>query len=59
MTECVICGKPVPKERKKKDTCSMECVRVKVLAWATYLRRHKKELLANAIAEWKEQRRRT
>jgi len=55
MTEkCVICGNDIPEERKKKDTCSDHCAFIKMRAWAQFLRDKKGELMAHAIAHYKE-----
>jgi len=45
MSECVICGNPIPRDRGKKDTCSNECGAKKALAWIQYLEAHKDLLM--------------
>lgn len=53
--KCVVCGKEIPENRKKKDTCSDDCGYTKVAAWANYISRHKAEIMSAAIKELKEQ----
>ena len=51
--KCVICGKEIPEQRKGHDACSVECAVKKVVAWATYIRKHRDEILEAALNEFK------
>ena len=52
MKKCVVCGDPVPKKRKRKDTCSIACGLQKMAAWDVYLQKHKEEITKAALREY-------
>ena len=51
--KCVVCGDIVPMTRGKKDTCTMVCGLRKMEAWDGYIQRHKADLMAKALEEYK------
>jgi len=51
--KCVICGKEIPKHRKNKDTCSIECASEKVAAWSMYIHLEYERLMKEAIKRYK------
>lgn len=53
MKKCVICGEPVPKERGRKDTCSIACGLQKMVALDIYLQKHREKIMKAALKELK------
>ena len=52
--KCVVCGKEIPKDRGKRDTCSHICGYAKVQAWAEYIKSRKDVIMKAALDEWRD-----
>lgn len=56
MGKCVICGRPIPKGRKSKDTCCEAHAWGKMKAWNMYLHGHMGEIMKAALNEYHKSR---
>jgi len=54
--KCIICGKQIPKHRRNKDTCSEDCALRKMMAWNTFIRKHRNRIMEAAIDEYKSEK---